>query len=110
LEIVATLFQTMDMAVSTFISAFAPIIGGLVAAYWAGGVYKDGIINGGLAGGMGSLIAALIFLTGSVTDIAFNAIISFISSAILGIIGGVIGILSRGKPKEKVESTEELEN
>ena len=109
LEIIGALFLTMDTAVSAFISVFAPIIGGLIAAYWAGGTYKEGIINGGIAGGMGSLIAAIIFLTGSLTSIAMNALISFVSSAILGIIGGLIGILAKGKPKdEKITPENEI--
>jgi sugar phosphate permease len=101
LETIGILFISVDAAVSTFISIFAPIIGGLIAAYWAGGTYKEGIANGGLAGGMGSLIAAIIFLPGSLIYIAENAVISFISSAILGVIGGLIGILSKRNPEEK---------
>jgi hypothetical protein len=101
LEIVGTFFRTVDTAVSVFISTFAPIIGGLIAAYWAGGTYQEGVVNGGLAGGMGSLLAAIIFLPGSFTFVVENALISFISSAILGIIGGVIGILATGKTEEK---------
>jgi NhaP-type Na+/H+ or K+/H+ antiporter len=50
---------------------------------------------------MGSLLAAIIFLPGSFTFVVENALISFISSAILGIIGGVIGILATGKTEEK---------
>jgi len=101
LEIVGTFFRTVDTAVSVFISIFAPVIGGLIAAYWAGGTYKEGITNGGLAGGMGSLLAAIIFLPGSFTFVVENAVFSFISSAILGIIGGVIGILATGKSEEE---------
>ncbi|BDZ67986.1 DUF5518 domain-containing protein [Methanobacterium ferruginis] len=101
LEIVGTFFRTVDTAVSVFISTFAPIIGGLIAAYWAGGTYQEGVVNGGLAGGMGSLLAAIIFLPGSFTFVVENALISFISSAILGIIGGVIGILATGKTEEE---------
>jgi len=101
LEIVGTFFLTLDAAVSIFISIFAPVIGGLIAAYWAGGIYKEGAVNGGLAGGMGSLIAAVIFLPGSLTYVAENAVISFVISAILGIIGGVIGILAKVKSEEK---------
>lgn len=103
LETIGILFISLDTAVSIFISIFAPVIGGFIAAYWAGGVYKEGIINGGLAGGMGSLIAAIIFLPGSLIYIAENAVISFITSGILGIIGGLIGILAKGKPKEGKE-------
>jgi hypothetical protein len=109
LETIGIFFISVDIAVSTFISIFAPVIGGLIAAYWAGGVYKEGAINGGLAGGMGSLIAAIIFIPGNLPNIAANAIISFISSAILGIIGGLIGILSRRNPKEKEDELKEDE-
>ena len=103
LETIGILFLSLDTAVSIFISIFAPVIGGLIAAYWAGGAYKEGVVNGGLAGGMGSLIAAIIFLPGSVIYIAENAVISFITSGILGIIGGLIGILTKGKPRGKDE-------
>ena len=107
LETIGILFISVDIAVSTFISIFAPIIGGLMAAYWAGGTFKDGAINGSLAGGLGSLIAAIIFLPGSLVLVAENAIISFVSSAILGIIGGLIGVLAKGKQKENEDHLEE---
>jgi len=107
LETIGILFISLDTAVSIFISIFAPVIGGFIAAYWAGGVYKEGIINGGLAGGLGSLIAAIIFLPGSLQYIAENAVISFITSGILGIIGGFIGILAKGKPKDQEEPSTE---
>ncbi|NYB51372.1 MAG: DUF5518 domain-containing protein [Methanobacteriaceae archaeon] len=107
LEIVGVLFLAMDTAVSTFISLFAPIIGGLIAAYWAGGDYKEGSLNGGIAGGMGSLLAAIIFLPGSSPEIILNALISFITSAVLGLIGGLIGILAKGKPKSQETSPDE---
>ena len=104
LETIGIMFISLDAAVSAFISVFAPIIGGLLAAYWGTATYKDGIINGGLAGGLGSLLAAIIFIPGTLTFIAENAVISFISSAILGIIGGLVGILARGKPQGKENS------
>jgi|WetSurMetagenome_2_1015567.scaffolds.fasta_scaffold337323_2 hypothetical protein len=111
LETIGILFLSLDNSVSVFISIFAPVIGGLIAAYWAGGAYKEGVVNGGLAGGMGSLIAAIIFLPGSLIYIAENAVISFITSGILGIIGGLIGILAKGKPQGKDEpSPEEPDN
>ena len=97
LETIGILFLSLDTAVSTFISIFAPVIGGFIAAYWVGGAYEEGVVNGGLAGGMGSLIAAIIFLPGTMMFIAENAVISFITSGILGIIGGLIGILAKGK-------------
>jgi len=107
LEIIGILFKPVDIAVATFISIFAPIIGGLIAAYWAGGTFKDGAINGGLAGGLGSLIAAIILVQGSLVIIAENAIISFVSNALLGIIGGLIGVLAKGNCQEKEENLKE---
>ncbi len=107
LEIIGLLFKPVDMAVATFISIFAPIIGGLIAAYWAGGTFKDGAVNGGLAGGLGSLIAAIISVQGSLAIIAENAIISFVISAIAGIIGGLIGVLAKGNHQEKEETLKE---
>jgi len=104
LETIGIMFISLDAAVSAFISVFAPIIGGLLAAYWGTATYKEGIINGGLAGGLGSLLAAIIFIPGTLAFIAENAVISFISSAILGIIGGLVGILARGKPQRKETS------
>lgn len=104
LETIGIMFISLDASVSAFISVFAPIIGGLLAAYWGTATYKDGIINGGLAGGLGSLLAAIIFIPGTLGFIAENAVISFISSAILGIIGGLVGILARGKPQGKETS------
>ena len=106
LETIGTLFLSLDTAVSTFLSIFAPVIGGLIATYYAGGTFKEGAVTGGLAGGMGSLIAAIIFLSGSLVFIAENAIISLILSGILGLIGGLIGILAKRKPN-KTGTTEE---
>lgn len=106
LETIGILFISLDASVSIFISIFAPVIGGLLAAYWGSATYKEGVINGGLAGGMGSLIAAIIFLPGTLIYVAENAVISFISSAILGIIGGLVGILAKGKGKEEIPPEE----
>ncbi len=107
LETIGIIFISLDSAVSIFISIFAPIIGGLIAAYWGTSTYKEGVINGGLAGGLGSLIAAIIFIPGTLIFIAENAAISFITSAILGIIGGLVGILAKGKPKDEEELSPE---
>lgn len=103
LETISTLFLSLDVAVSIFIGVFAPVIGGLIAAYWSGGNFKEGALNGGLAGGTGTLIAAIIFLPGNLIYIAENAVISFIINGILGAIGGLIGIISKRNPKEKEE-------
>jgi hypothetical protein len=99
LEIVGLLFKSVDIAVATFISIFAPVIGGLIASYWAGGTFKDGAITGGLAGGLGSLLAAIVSTPGSLILLVENSIISFVLSAIAGIIGGLIGVLSKGNRK-----------
>jgi uncharacterized Tic20 family protein len=107
LEIIGLLFKPVDMEVATFISLFAPLIGGLIAAYWAGGTFKDGAVNGGLAGGLGALIIAIISVQGSLAIIAQNAIFSFVISAIAGIIGGLIGVLAKGNHKEKEENMKE---
>ncbi|OPX59633.1 MAG: hypothetical protein A4E25_01119 [Methanobacterium sp. PtaB.Bin024] len=107
LETIGIFFKSVDASVAMYISIFAPVIGGLIAAYWTGGVYKEGAINGGLAGGMGSLIAAIIYVPGNLSNVAINAVISFVSSGILGIIGGLIGTLSKKNPKEKKEEKEE---
>ena len=94
------------MFVPLIISILAPVIGGLLAAYIAGGEYIDGARNGGLAGGFGSLVAAIIVLSGAdLAAIIFSAIFSFILSAILGIIGGTIGIVLKGKPEELAEES-----
>jgi Family of unknown function (DUF5518) len=104
LEIIGVLISFLGifsfLAPSVIISILAPVIGGFIAAYIAGGEYFDGVRNGGLAGGFGSLVAAIIVLSGAdLLTLIFSAILSFILSAILGIIGGTIGITLKGKPK-----------
>jgi Family of unknown function (DUF5518) len=106
LEIFGAFIVLLGTLGPTIISIFAPVIGGLLAAYVAGGEYIDGARHGGIAGGLGSLLAAIIVLSGAdLTAIIFSAIFSFILSAILGIIGGTIGIVLKEK---QVEPTEEL--
>jgi uncharacterized protein involved in cysteine biosynthesis len=106
LEIIGVLIGFWGMFVPLIISILAPVIGGLLAAYIAGGEYIDGARNGGLAGGFGSLVAAFIVLSGAdLAAIIFSAIFSFILSAILGIIGGTIGIVLKGKPEELAEES-----
>jgi hypothetical protein len=98
LEIIGALFSFLGILGPLIISILAPVIGGLLAAYIAGGEYIDGVRNGGLAGGCGSLVAAIIVLSGAdLAAIIFSAIFSFILSAILGIIGGTIAIFLKGK-------------
>jgi predicted Na+-dependent transporter len=101
LEIIGVLIGFLGMLGPIIVSILAPIIGGLLAAYISGGEYIDGIKNGGLAGGFGSLLAAIIVLSGAdLASIIFSAIFSFILSTMLGIIGGTIGIILKGKPQE----------
>ena len=107
LEIVGLLFKSVDMAVTTFISIFAPIIGGLIAAYWAGGTFKDGAINGGLAGGLGSLLAAIVSTPGSLILLVENSIISFVISGIAGSIGGLIGVLAKSNRQDNEKNMKE---
>lgn len=95
------------MAVTTFISIFAPIIGGLIAAYWAGGTFKDGAINGGLAGGLGSLLAAIISTPGNFILLVENSIISFVISGIAGSIGGLIGVLAKSNRQDNEKNMKE---
>jgi Family of unknown function (DUF5518) len=105
LEIFGVLISFLGMLGPLIISILAPVIGGFLAAYIAGGEYIDGARNGGLAGGFGSLVAAIIVLSGAdLTAIIFSAMFSFILSAILGIIGGTIGIILKGKPKKLHEN------
>ena len=107
LEIVGLLFKSVDMAVTTFISIFAPIIGGLIAAYWAGGTFKDGAINGGLAGGLGSLLAAIISTPGNFILLVENSIISFVISGLVGSIGGLIGVLAKSNRQDNEKNMKE---
>lgn len=105
LEIFGTFVGFLGNLGSTIFSILAPVIGGLVAAYLADGGYTDGARNGGLAGGLGSLLAAIIVLSGSnLAAIIFSAIFSFILSAILDIIGGTIGIILKGKLEGPVKN------
>lgn len=98
-----------------FLSILAPIIGGFVAAYMAGGDYGDGAANGGVAGGIGLLIFVGLFLAlfgaiggaligdvglGAAAGGIVGAVIGLIIGLILGIIGGVIGIVVKGKDEE----------
>ncbi len=73
----------------------APMIGGLIAAYMAGGDYKDGAVNGGITGIFGGAILGVVLL-GAFTAVIGGLALGSISGLILGIIGGVIGIVIRG--------------
>lgn len=97
-----------------FIGTLAPIIGGLTAAYVAGGEYMDGAVNGGLAGGIAGFIATLVIVLffGAAAAIMgyaglgalfiiIGAIFGLIIGAILGAIGGFIGILIKGQLASK---------
>jgi hypothetical protein len=78
-----------------FLSILAPIIGGLVAAYMAGGDYKDGAVSGGVAGCVGGALLGTVLL-GAFTAVIGGLALGFIIGLILGIIGGMIGILIKG--------------
>lgn len=111
LEIVGFFFSSWDTSISIFIGVLAPIVGGLITAYWAGGTYQDGVINGGLAAGMGSFIAAFIVLSGiGLMAIIINAAISGVIGVILGIIGGLVGILSKKQEDMKISSAKPPED
>lgn len=99
-----------------YLIILAPIIGGFIAAYLAGGDYRDGTVNGGIAGALGLLVVLAIgfaffgalagvlvgsITLGAVTAGIFGAIIGFIIGLILGIIGGLIGIAVKGQPARK---------
>lgn len=75
-----------------FLGVLAPIIGGFIAAYIMGGDYKDGAVNGGIAGAFGGSILGLVLL-GAFTAIIGGLALGFIFGLILGIIGGTIGII-----------------
>ena len=106
LEIFGTFIVFLGTIGPTIVTVLAPVIGGLLAAYVAGGKYIEGAQHGGLAGGLGSLLAAIIVLSGAnLAAIMLSAIFSFILSAILGIIGGTIGIVLKGKQEDAEESS-----
>ena len=107
LETIGIMFISLDASVSAFISVFAPIIGGLLAAYWGTATYKDGIINGGLAGGLGSLLAAIISTPGNFILLVENSIISFVISGIAGSIGGLIGVLAKSNRQDNEKNMKE---
>ena len=97
------------------LSILGPLIGGLIAAYMITGTYTDGAINGGLgaciAGFIYTLVVVLLgapaisaamvsdgYTSGDVGLIAIiGAIVSLVIFFILGAIGGIIGILIKGK-------------
>lgn len=78
-----------------FLWVLAPVIGGIVSAYMAGGDYKDGAVSGGIAGCAGGAVLGAILL-GVFTAVIGGLVLGFIIGLILGIIGGVIGILIKG--------------
>lgn len=99
----------------------APLFGGIVVGYLAGGSYRNGIINGGLSTGiagfiyslvvlllLGGVFSALITAAGlsvtseTITLIAILfAIIMSILYFIFGLIGGLVGVAISGMNKEK---------
>jgi hypothetical protein len=79
-----------------FLGILAPIIGGFVAAYMAGGDYKDGAVNGGIAGAFGGALLGFVLL-GAFTVFIGGLALGFIIGLILGIIGGTLGIIVKGR-------------
>jgi len=75
------------------LSIIAAVIGGFVAA-WYGKIkdFKDGAINGGLAGTIEYVIVLITvaFLTGIIDSIA-TIITVLVVGFVLGVIGGIIG-------------------
>jgi len=87
----------------------APIIGGLIAGYMAGGSYTNGIVNGGISAGVAGLISipAFALLSGNKLITAMSStvpatngtftiilviVVAIILFFIIGLIGGIIGV------------------
>jgi hypothetical protein len=98
----------------SLIYTLAPLIGGFSAAYIKKGDYVESIMNGGLAGGISGFAAAFIILgilgpaatlmgnEGLIIAVTIlNAITALVIGAVLGLIGGIIGILIKGQGFEK---------
>lgn len=111
LNVIISLFLTVVYLPLTIIG---PIIGGFIASYFSSGYedyeimdFKDGAVVGAVSGLIGGLILTLLFIsfgslnpvlevfTGSNTLILGYATLQFttISSFILGLIGGVLGVI-----------------
>ena len=88
----------------------APIIGGLLVVYMNNMDYRDNIINGAISSGLAGfaatfIIAGLIepipvpggYLEMLIIILVIRAIMSFAIGAVLGLIGGIVGILVKGQ-------------
>jgi hypothetical protein len=71
------------------------IIGGFTASFIAGGTIKNGLVNGAIVGILGGALAVIYTGVGGETDILPYMIGVSLAIMIFGLIGGLIGILSR---------------
>lgn len=103
---------------SGIIYILSPIIGGFTVAYLNNGDYMDNILNGGLASGTAGFMATFIIsgllepipVFGSNIELVIvvtitNAVMAFVIGAVLGLIGGIVGILIKGQSFEKENLT-----
>lgn len=95
----------------------SPVIGGLIAGYMVGGIYSEGIANGGIAAGIAGLISFPVIglLSWSVVTTTLNnygyhippetlltgvvvgtALVGLVTYFVLGLIGGIIGTVIKG--------------
>ena len=88
----------------------APIIGGLLVVYMNNMDYRDNTINGAISSGLAGfaatfIIAGLIepipvpgvYLEMLIIIVVIRAIMAFAIGAVLGLIGGIVGILVKGQ-------------
>ena len=88
----------------------APIIGGLLVVYMNNMDYRDNTINGVISSGLAGfaatfIIAGLIepipvpgvYLEMLIIIVVIRAIMAFAIGAVLGLIGGIVGILVKGQ-------------
>ena len=117
MAIVVSLILTAVLAILGvyvgLIAIVAPIIGGLVAGYAYTNTTGDGAINGGIGAGIGgviytilayyyfaAVITALTAIVPTGANFAITVIGALIIDAILGAIGGFVGVLLKGQPEE----------
>jgi hypothetical protein len=101
-------------------SVIAPLVGGYAANYYLKGKYREGTIYGGLSGGIGALVTALILslynsnalVMMGYSDIgkisvSLTLLLALIAGLFMGIAGGLIAGLSfkrrQSKQKPKTE-------
>ncbi len=90
------------------ISFIGPIVGGVIAGYWVGGNYTDGIVNGGIPVGLAGITytSRIVAINGYKISLSLNTLIyngshvqllfslifaSFVFYLVFGVIGGLIG-------------------